>query len=54
MAAICRFWRISPSEYWAMTGEETAALMKFQADEIRARQRAQAKAERQSRIRRRG
>jgi hypothetical protein len=33
MAAFCWLWRISPAEYWALTLEETEAMLLHVAEE---------------------
>lgn len=40
MAAFCRFWRISPSEYWSLSVAETAAMTEYAQEELAARERA--------------
>jgi hypothetical protein len=50
MAAFCRFWRVTPADYWALTIAETRALTDFANEEIAARRKAIEKAQRQRRV----
>lgn len=49
MASFCRFWRMTPAEYHALTLEELEAMTKFANDEIEQHKRAQKKAARSRR-----
>jgi len=35
MAAFCRYWRMTPAEYRALTLEEFGALAEFMVDDLR-------------------
>lgn len=40
MAAVCRHWRMTPEEYWRLSGEELDALIEHMREERKAQEAA--------------
>jgi len=49
MAAVCRHWRMTPEEYWRLTGAEEAMLVKHMNKEAAELARAQRRRRRKGR-----